>query len=531
MNIRRFITVALLLFFITQAHGQVPGIINYQGRVTVDGTNFDGTGQFKFALVDGTGATTYWSNGVTTVAVPVTKGLYSVLLGDTGMNPLSADIFTHSNVQLRVWFDNGITGFQQLSPDQRLGTVGYAFASANAFSWKVVTGATQQAVANTGYIITNSTTFAAVILPTTPSVGDVVRVSGPGAGGWMIAQNADQSVLAGNTALLCAGAIWTASESNRVWRSVASSSDGTRLVAVANGGQIYTSTDSGETWIPRENNRNWWSVASSADGDKLVAGVNNNGQIYTSTDSGTNWTARASSGNWVSVASSADGSKLVGVALYGQIYTSTDSGTNWTARESIRPWTSVASSSDGTKLVATASLGSKIYTSSDSGTNWTARDSNRNWTSVASSSDGSKLVAVVSGGQIYTSTNSGINWTARESIRSWRAVTSSTDGSKLAAVVNGGQVYTSTDLGMNWTPHESSQLWYSVASSSDGSKLIAVVENGQIYTSTPPSATPGATTAGTAGSLTGGQGSAIELQYIGNNQFMPISHEGTIFGY
>lgn len=31
----------------------VPGIINYQGRVTVSGVNFTGTGQFKFALVDG----------------------------------------------------------------------------------------------------------------------------------------------------------------------------------------------------------------------------------------------------------------------------------------------------------------------------------------------------------------------------------------------------------------------------------------------------------------------------------------------
>ena len=32
---------------------QVPSLINYQGRVTVDGTNFNGTGQFQFALVDG----------------------------------------------------------------------------------------------------------------------------------------------------------------------------------------------------------------------------------------------------------------------------------------------------------------------------------------------------------------------------------------------------------------------------------------------------------------------------------------------
>ncbi len=62
------------------------------------------------------------------------------------------------------------------------------------------------------------------------------------------------------------------------WRSVASSSDGTKLVACASGDRLYTSTDSGVTWTARESNRNWRSVASSSDGTKLVACVDN-GQI------------------------------------------------------------------------------------------------------------------------------------------------------------------------------------------------------------------------------------------------------------
>ena len=40
-----------------------------------------------------------------------------------------------------------------------------------------------------------------------------------------------------------------------------------------------------------------------------------------------------------------------------------------------------------------------------------------------------------------------------------------------------------------------------------------------------------AATTGTAGYLTGGQFTAIELQYIGNGQFFPVSHEGTISGF
>ena len=37
---------------------QVPQMINFQGRVTTGGTNFNRTGGFKFALIDAAGATT-----------------------------------------------------------------------------------------------------------------------------------------------------------------------------------------------------------------------------------------------------------------------------------------------------------------------------------------------------------------------------------------------------------------------------------------------------------------------------------------
>lgn len=117
---------------------QVPQLINYQGRITVGTTNFDGAGKFKFALVDAAGTTTYWSNdGSSTagaepavaVTLTVVKGLYSVLLGDatlTGMTVVPATVFTHPDVHLRVWFDDGSHGFQLLSPDKRIAAVGYA---------------------------------------------------------------------------------------------------------------------------------------------------------------------------------------------------------------------------------------------------------------------------------------------------------------------------------------------------------------------------------------------------------------------
>jgi photosystem II stability/assembly factor-like uncharacterized protein len=397
-------------------------------------------------------------------------------------------------------------------------------------AWQVVAGPTVGALPNTGYVANNNAAQVSITLPASPNTGDVVRVTGMGAGGWRIAQNAGQSVFLASAAALPPGVSWTARESSRDWTSVASSADGSKLVAVVYNGQIYTSTDSGTNWTARDSSRSWASVASSTDGSKLVAAVSS-GQIYTSTDSGTNWTARDSSRVWMAVASSADGSKLVAVVQNGQIYTSTNSGTNWTARGSNRFWWSVASSADGSKLVAVVS-GGQIYTSTDSGTNWTARGGSQNWNSVAASADGSKLVAVVQSGQIYTSTDSGTNWTAQGSNQFWQAVAASADGSKVVAVVSGGQIYTSTDSGLTWAARESSRNWASVASSADGNKLVGVVSAGQIYTSIPTSVLPSSTTTvGVGGYLTGGQLTAIELQYIGSGQFMPLSYVGTIFAY
>ncbi|MFM2178912.1 MAG: hypothetical protein RL015_3010 [Verrucomicrobiota bacterium] len=128
----------VMLAFVTKLSAQVPQLISYQGRVGVDGVNFDGSGQFKFAFVNAAGTTTYWSNDGSSMAgrepdkaisIPVSKGLYSVLLGDATLAHMSivpATVFTNGDVHLRVWFSDGVNGFQQLAPDRRIAAVGYA---------------------------------------------------------------------------------------------------------------------------------------------------------------------------------------------------------------------------------------------------------------------------------------------------------------------------------------------------------------------------------------------------------------------
>ncbi|MBI4325983.1 MAG: hypothetical protein HY674_12050 [Chloroflexi bacterium] len=124
------------------SHAQVPGWFNVQGRLQVDSTLFDGTVEFKFALVNADGSQTYWRNtadanqdGQTDQAVSLllSRGLYSLALGDTNlanMAPLPADVFTNSALYLRIWLNDGTHGFEALAPDQRVTPAGYAMIAA-----------------------------------------------------------------------------------------------------------------------------------------------------------------------------------------------------------------------------------------------------------------------------------------------------------------------------------------------------------------------------------------------------------------
>jgi len=410
--------------------------------------------------------------------------------------------------------------------------------------WIVVSGTSVQTISDAGYLLT-SAQLTTVTLPASPNVKDIVRISGGGAGGWKVAQNANQAILGNFNGF--ASSSWTLSGASvQSWYDIASSADGTKMAAVINGGSassgIYTSTDSGRTWgasgaIPRQ----WRAIASSSDGSKLAAVVNTD-YIYTSTNAGLTWVQRTSglsSSAWSAIASSADGTKLVAVVNGGGIYTSTDSGNSWSQRTSGLPgsasWTSVASSSDGTDLAAAG--GSGIYLSSNSGGSWSSSSGGSTWSSVASSADGTKLVAAQNTGSIYTWTSSS-GWVQRTTglpaSAAWTSVTSSSDGGKLAATASGGGIYTSLNWGATWTQQlgAPNAAWWAITSSADGTGLAAVINNtssGGIYYMQASSQT--LTTVGTSGGITGGQGTAVELQYIGNNLFMPVSSEGTIWAF
>ncbi len=65
-------------------------------------------------------------------------------------------------------------------------------------TWNEVTGTTQSAAVNNGYI-TNNAGLVIVTIPDTATLGSVVRITGKGAGGWKLAQNSGETIHFGNT--------------------------------------------------------------------------------------------------------------------------------------------------------------------------------------------------------------------------------------------------------------------------------------------------------------------------------------------
>jgi hypothetical protein len=334
--------------------------------------------------------------------------------------------------------------------------------------WIVVSNQSVQAASDHGYMLT-SAGLTTVTLPPASGLtnGDIVRVSGAGAGGWFVAENSGQVVLGnfasyrnGYVSALPSDTLPTGSDCH----GVAASADGAQMFAVGNFTGVYASSDSGQTW-----NRistlagSWFSVACSANGKIVYVAPSSAGTIQQSTNGGLTWSATSSSGS--TVACTADGSK---------IFTG-----------------NIVCSGNGTYL---GGISGGIFVSTNAGSTWfgITNPASGNVGCLAVSSDCTRLVAGVSNGLLYASANLGASWTAMTTTNQfWSGAWMSADGGKFAATV-----------------------------SKNGS-----INGGVFYSSI--SALPN--TVSTNSTIGGSQGAAVELQYIGNNQFMPVSATGTLW--
>lgn len=256
------------------------------------------------------------------------------------------------------------------------------------------------------------------------------------------------------------GVIWTHPLLPRqdVWGTdaavVTSSSDGTHLAVACGdaggpGGPVFTSADGGVTWTYQTSagSSYWTSIASSADGTDLVAAgmsAATTSEVRTSIDSGVAWINHKIGGsyNGILVTSSADGTHLAAAVDDGDIYTSTDGGDTWVndAALGTHNWRAIASSADGMQL-AVAEDGGDIHTSTNGGATWTDQPGAGvgQWVAIANSTDGARLVAASNcdsiasstscvGGHIYTAVHTGAPNEASSSI-SFPATTAQSFGS------------------------------------------------------------------------------------------------------
>jgi len=154
-------------------------------------------------------------------------------------------------------------------------------------------------------------------------------------------------------------------------------------------------------------------------------------------------------------------------------------------------------------------------------------------TDIACSGNGTYL-AELSGGAILLSTNGGANFNISVSgpTSGLSCLAVSSDCTKLVAGKSGGLLYASANAGVTWTTlTTTNQTWTGAWMSPDGSKFAATAGNsgsvvgGIFYDSV--SVQP--STISTNSTIGGSQGSAVELQYIGNSTFMPISSAGTLW--
>jgi len=287
------------------------------------------------------------------------------------------------------------------------------------------------------------------------------------------------------------GATWVPSSKQSNWLSVAFL--GTTLVA-SDETQVYSGAD---LYVEHNNGPyDWNSVATNTDGTRLIAGTEVG--LYTSSDSGLSWAIvdqvfgrKPITG----VCSSSSGNHLAMCEKDGYMYVSSNAGVSWIDYGPPGPWTSISCDSTGQYMAAgQIGVGASVYTSSDYGLNWTPRNrgaetivttgqylfgldegvivrsinyganfeipssvSNVTMYSIASSADGQYVFACGDSG-LYTSANYGE--TFEETYMSgywWRGMAASATG--LYAVTSridsdddySRQIFTTTDYGTTWT--------------------------------------------------------------------------------
>lgn len=243
------------------------------------------------------------------------------------------------------------------------------------------------------------------------------------------------------------GLTWTTISSIGItlfFKSISCTNDGSIVVAVAYGNNIYVSKDYGQTWADKTSVslgvKNWYCVAvSGTSGQYMVASIYQN-LIYYSDDTGDTW-ATINSNNYLcnSITLSANGQSM-SIATSSSttsdyIYIGSYPFTTLTSVGTNDFWISITSSSDNTiQYACTSGSTGGIYKSTNSGSTWGKIKSFPNSKMITTNSSGTYVYVISSSvSYILINKNSESDWTESGSVLnlSWEVVKISPDNTKL----------------------------------------------------------------------------------------------------
>ncbi len=163
------------------------------------------TGTIKLdtlAIQDSTN--TYFGSLSITDAMTASRTI-SLVLGDANRTiSLGSDFVLPAdpNADRILFWDDSAGSTAYLTAGSGLSISGTTITATGAgvgTTWSEVTGTSQSAAVNSGYICNNAG-LVTVTLPSTAAVGDIVEIAGKGAGLWKVAQNASGQINFGNQA-------------------------------------------------------------------------------------------------------------------------------------------------------------------------------------------------------------------------------------------------------------------------------------------------------------------------------------------
>ena len=133
------------------------------------------------------------SSGVPAWSGTMTDG--QVIIGATSGTPAAATLTAGTNITITN-AGNSIT---------------INSTASGGMSWANISGTTQAAAINTGYVVGNASQTT-ITLPATAALGSVVAVQGKGAGGWIFAANTGQTIQLGASATSSGGNLTSANQ-------------------------------------------------------------------------------------------------------------------------------------------------------------------------------------------------------------------------------------------------------------------------------------------------------------------------------